>query len=429
MLPQTEFEAGGLGRRGLTRRAAPFMALILAGFLVVPLPGTGDRTGPLMLAGAVFLALLASVPLAPWERLPGWVQVLPMLSCLAVVALLRDAEGGAVSSESALALVPVFWCALYGTRRQLSVVIAGVALIFIVPRIFIGAPNYPVSEWERAVIWPLTGLLMGLTVQGLVARIKRQTDQLKELAGTDALTGLANRRTWDEALGREIERAKRATEPLVLVLLDLNGFKAYNDVHGHPAADRFLKEMASAWTGALRPTDTLARLGGDEFGLILPGLSTTEAQAVVERLRELVPAGPDVCLGIGRDRRRGIDRGRAGPGRRRALRVQDEPNAGPGRGQRTRPPASLAGDVAAVWLDRQPGRLPLEQAAGHVVRLEPGTAECPGGHGRARAAAAVEDDRPFRVHGPRLGCQLGELNQAGTGDPACLLFLRLTYVD
>jgi diguanylate cyclase (GGDEF)-like protein len=246
----------------------------------------------------VFVALVASVPLAPWKRLPGWAQVLPMLSCLAVVALLREAEGGAVSSESALALVPVFWCALYGTRRQLSVVIAGVALVFVVPRILVGAPNYPVGEWERAVIWPLTGLLMGLTVQGLVARIKRQADQLKELAGTDALTGLANRRTWDEALVREIERAKRGVEPLVLVLLDLNGFKAYNDINGHPAADRFLKEMASAWTGALRPTDTLARLGGDEFGLILPGLSTGEARAVVQRLQELVPGGQTFASGL-----------------------------------------------------------------------------------------------------------------------------------
>src|SRR5947209_8954244 len=157
MIPQTEFDAGGLDRRGLRQRAAPFMAMILVGFLVVPLPGTGDRAGPMVLAGAVFIAMAVSVLLAPWKRMPDWAQVLPMLSCLAVVALLRDAEGGAVSSESALVLVPVFWCALYGTPRQLSVVIAGVALIFIVPRILVGGPSYSVSEWERAVIWPLTG--------------------------------------------------------------------------------------------------------------------------------------------------------------------------------------------------------------------------------------------------------------------------------
>jgi diguanylate cyclase (GGDEF)-like protein len=292
-----EHDLGGLNRRGLRRRATPFVALILAGFLVLPLPPV-DHPAPLLAAGTLFLALLVSAALLPWQRLPGWVQVLPLLACLAVVALLRDAEGGAVSPEAALALVPVIWCALYGTRRQLGALIAGMALMFIVPRVFVGGPEYPVTEWERAFIWPLTGLLMGLTVQGLVARIKRQADQLKELAGTDALTGLANRRTWDEALAREIGRVKRGIAPLVLVLLDLNGFKTYNDVHGHPAADRFLKEMASAWAGALRPTDTLARLGGDEFGLILPSLSTTEAQAVVERLKELVPGGQTFASGL-----------------------------------------------------------------------------------------------------------------------------------
>lgn len=270
---------------------------MLAGFAVVPLP-PADRPGPLVAAGVVFLALLAVAALTPWRRVPAWLQVLPLLGCLAVVALLRQAEGGAASAVSALALVPVFWCALYGNRRQLGILIMGMAVMFIVPRATVGGHDYPPYEWERAFLWPLTGLLMGITVQSLVVRIKRQADQLKELAGTDALTGLANRRTWDEALRREIERAKRGTAPLVLVLLDLNGFKAYNDVHGHPAADRFLKQMASAWSSALRPTDTLARLGGDEFGLILPGLSADEAEAVVQRLRELVPGGETFASGL-----------------------------------------------------------------------------------------------------------------------------------
>jgi hypothetical protein len=93
----------------------------------------------------------------------------------------------------------VLWCALYGTRRQLSAVIAEVAAIFVVPRVLVGAPRYPVTEWERAIIWPLTGLVVGLTVQELVSRIKHQAEQLKELAGTDALPGRA-KRTWDDSL-------------------------------------------------------------------------------------------------------------------------------------------------------------------------------------------------------------------------------------
>ena len=292
-----EHQAGGLGRLGLKARAAPFIALILAGFLATPLPPE-DRSGPLLAAGILLVLVVLGVVATPWGRLPGWLQVIPMLACLAVVALLRDAEGGAVSAESPLALVPVFWCALYGTRRQLGVVIAGVGLIFVVPRAFIGGAAYPVTEWERGLLWLLTCLLMGLTVQSLVVRIKRQAGLLKELAGTDALTGLANRRTWDESLTREIERSMRSGEPLALVLLDLNGFKAYNDVHGHPAADRFLKETTSVWASALRPTDTLARLGGDEFGLLLPGLRGDEAERVVKRLQELMPAGQTFSAGL-----------------------------------------------------------------------------------------------------------------------------------
>lgn len=290
-------DSAGLRRADLRRRAAPFAALIFAGLLVAALPPF-DRAAPLAAAGALFVALVVGGMLVPWARMPGWLQLVPLLTCLALVGLLRDAEGGAASAESALALVPVFWCALYGTRRQLGVLIAAVAAMFVVPRLTVGGRNYPISEWERAFIWPLTGLLMGLTVQGLVARIKRQADLLKELAGTDALTGLANRRTWDESLARELERTKRSDGRLVLVLMDLNGFKAFNDAHGHPAADRFLKETTSAWAGVLRPTDTLARLGGDEFGLILPGLDSVEAEAVLSRLRELVPSGQTFAAGL-----------------------------------------------------------------------------------------------------------------------------------
>jgi diguanylate cyclase (GGDEF)-like protein len=272
--------------------------LLLAGFVVIPLPPAAERPAPLLAAALLLLAIVLSARWAPWERLPGWVQVLPMLSCVGVVALLRHAEGGAASAESALSMVPVFWCALYGTRRQLAVVIAGVAAMFVVPRVLIGGSHYPVTEWERAVIWPGTGLVIGFTVQGLVARIKLQARQLEKLAGTDHLTGLANRRTWDAALALEIQRARRTGQPLTLGLLDLNGFKTFNDQHGHPAADRFLEEMAAAWSSALRTTDTLARLGGDEFGLLLPGLPATEAGVVIQRLEALVPAGQTVATGL-----------------------------------------------------------------------------------------------------------------------------------
>jgi hypothetical protein len=190
------------GRLRSASRAAPFIALILVGFLVIPLPPSGDRPGPLIAAAVLLAAVVIGAAMAPWQQLPGCVQLLPILGCLGVVGLLRDAEGGAVSAMTPLALVPVFLCALYGTRSQLAVVIAGVAAMFVVPRLVIGPPDYSVTECERAIIW--AGNRVGSGADGARTGgggIKLQSEQLKELAGTDALTGLANRRSWDESLG------------------------------------------------------------------------------------------------------------------------------------------------------------------------------------------------------------------------------------
>lgn len=288
----------GLSRSGLLHRAGPFLGLVVIGFMLFPFPPMGTRPGMLAVAGVVLCVLVGAVAMLPWERLPRWTQVVPMLTVVVIVGLLRDAEGGAVSAEGPIALVPVFWCALYGTRSQLAVVILGVAAIFALPVALIGAPRYPPAEWERVIVWPCTDTLIGLTVQALVARIRGQSLQLERLANTDGLTGLANRRAWDRALAQEMHRAVRTGQPLAVALLDLNHFKAFNDAHGHPAADRFLQEVASGWAAAVRPTDTLARLGGDEFGLILPGLDGVDARAVLDRLTALMPAGQSAAAGL-----------------------------------------------------------------------------------------------------------------------------------
>ncbi|SEM13302.1 diguanylate cyclase (GGDEF) domain-containing protein [Blastococcus sp. DSM 46786] len=105
-------------------------------------------------------------------------------------------------------------------------------------------------------------------------------------AGSDALTGLANRRGFDEALG---EHVRRADVPLSAALLDLDHFKLINDTDGHEAGDRLLRRVAGSWRQALPGSALLARHGGDEFALLLPGLDGSEALALVRRLCSLVP--------------------------------------------------------------------------------------------------------------------------------------------
>jgi two-component system cell cycle response regulator len=116
--------------------------------------------------------------------------------------------------------------------------------------------------------------------------------EVERLATTDALTGLANRRTFDHVLGRELERAARHGEDCTLVLIDVDHFKAVNDTHGHQAGDEVLKQVARAVASAARAIDLPARYGGEEFALIAPGCGRDEALALGERLRGAIAVEP-----------------------------------------------------------------------------------------------------------------------------------------
>lgn len=120
------------------------------------------------------------------------------------------------------------------------------------------------------------------------ARLQRE---LEHLAQHDPLTGLANRRRFEQELAGELARATRQNAPLSVVALDLDRFKEYNDAHGHVAGDRLLKRLASAWTETLRAVDLIARLGGDEFVAVLPNCPPAEAERVVQRLSRRIPLG------------------------------------------------------------------------------------------------------------------------------------------
>ncbi len=119
-------------------------------------------------------------------------------------------------------------------------------------------------------------------------------EALREQATTDALTGVANRRTILETLGRELERSRRAGTSCAVVFVDLDHFKRVNDTHGHAAGDAVLRQAAATMRSILRPYDLLGRYGGEEFVAVLPGCDAAGAQAVAERLRATVSAAPTV---------------------------------------------------------------------------------------------------------------------------------------
>lgn len=107
-------------------------------------------------------------------------------------------------------------------------------------------------------------------------------------AATDALTGLGNRHTMEDAFPREIERSRRDADSLSLILLDLDNFKALNDRHGHVAGDRVLATVADVLRQQFRPGDILVRYGGDEFAVLLPGVDCERAELIAERVRVAV---------------------------------------------------------------------------------------------------------------------------------------------
>jgi diguanylate cyclase (GGDEF)-like protein len=154
-------------------------------------------------------------------------------------------------------------------------------------------------DWGGVSIGALILYLLILArVWTLVVQVQDQSVQLAALAHSDPLTGAANRRTWDLALPLAMSAAGRSGATLVVAMIDLDGFKAFNDRFGHQAGDRLLKEATAAWKSLLRPEDLLARYGGEEFCLLLTGSSAGEAAATLERLKAATPRGQSFSAGV-----------------------------------------------------------------------------------------------------------------------------------
>jgi diguanylate cyclase (GGDEF)-like protein len=137
------------------------------------------------------------------------------------------------------------------------------------------------------------------TLAALAYDNAKQRERLSLQARTDELTGLYNRRHFHERLGAELARARRSGEPVALMLLDVDDFKAVNDRHGHPVGDGVLRAFAALLREAVRGADVVCRTGGEEFGVILPGADEPEAVAAAHRIVETIRAaglGPSSAL-------------------------------------------------------------------------------------------------------------------------------------
>jgi diguanylate cyclase len=141
----------------------------------------------------------------------------------------------------------------------------------------------------------------GEDVAVLLRQIAALTDEVGKLARqarTDALTGLANRRGWNEQLSRELAQAQRSGRPVSVALMDIDDFKRFNDSRGHQAGDRLLVAAAAAWQGQLREGDVLCRWGGDEFAALLPDCSEGAAHEIIARVTSTTPGLQSCAAGV-----------------------------------------------------------------------------------------------------------------------------------
>uniref|UniRef100_UPI0035AE7A31 diguanylate cyclase n=1 Tax=Hylemonella sp. TaxID=2066020 RepID=UPI0035AE7A31 len=164
-----------------------------------------------------------------------------------------------------------------------------------IPVIFVTASTEPEQETQGLEVGAVDFIAKPVNPPVLRARVrthlllKQQSDLLRGMAYRDGLTGIYNRRYFDEQLEREWARARRARTEIALLLVDVDDFKAYNDHYGHQAGDRCLKEIGAVLKGSVkRSTDIVARYGGEEFICLLPDTSYEQAQALASRLEQAV---------------------------------------------------------------------------------------------------------------------------------------------
>ncbi|MCC2617952.1 diguanylate cyclase [Aestuariibacter halophilus] len=176
------------------------------------------------------------------------------------------------------------------------------------PYLFKFESNRPITSasehmFQNVTVFPLTSLndqveqiclvVYDVTDEALgKLQIQRLNETLENMSRVDGLTGLYNRRFWEEQFNLEYKRSKRAGHPASLIMLDIDHFKRVNDTYGHPGGDDVIKMLARIIKKSVRETDVCGRYGGEEFAILLPDTTAKQARIVAERIRKLAEHVP-----------------------------------------------------------------------------------------------------------------------------------------
>lgn len=232
--------------------------------------------GSLLAWGTLFYGLyLAGDDLGAAEgvlTILHWVPVLLVFAFLAFDGTFAIGVAGGLVASVLLIIGPHVWFGVRGSGMQLTSTFVVQLLV--------------------AYVVTVVGLSFFASLQRTLAAWRDTADEMRTLAHTDALTGLANRRAAQEVLGREVARAARYDRDLAVLMLDLDRFKVLNDTFGHPVGDRLLVALAERLRAHVRASDVVARWGGEEFVVVAPETAMPFSQQLGEQLRLQIAQGP-----------------------------------------------------------------------------------------------------------------------------------------
>lgn len=227
--------------------------------------------------------LRAQASLSAPEKPVALAGALALMACVALAAHLTGPE----VSFTLLYLLPVGVATWFVSLRG-GVFISTVSAL---ASSAVDAGGRPVPLSTPIVTWNLAvqlGTFLALAL--LLAAVKGRLEAEQQLARTDPLTHVSNRRAFVEQAGVELERARRTGRPITVAYLDCDDFKVINDRFGHAQGDVLLAAVATTLRGGTRAIDTVARLGGDEFGLLWVDTDGATAEALTTRLRTALQA-------------------------------------------------------------------------------------------------------------------------------------------
>ncbi|MFQ5890243.1 MAG: GGDEF domain-containing protein [Gemmatimonadota bacterium] len=302
-------QAGGEGELTLAR----IRVLILAGLLLFALsaqlkfPDQAMVKGGLGLAAAatvIGIATLIGVRRSLYRPWIGFFTSLLDVSMVSVALALFLLIGDPLAAMNSAVVFPLYFLAIAATSVRLDhrvcaftglVAFAQYLVIVIIAAAALqaaarppGAPPADSLRWSVQV-----GRLALLGCAGLISTVViLGAQRLRQLSATDPLTGLMNRRAFDERLVEELARARRYGRPISIAMIDIDYFKQFNDTYGHVCGDDALRSVAATLRSRLRTGDVVARYGGEEFVVLLPETAAHTAVATAELLRRAVAASP-----------------------------------------------------------------------------------------------------------------------------------------